>query len=87
MPTYEYECEKCGFRFEQRQLISEHPVSECPECGGNVRRLLSGGAGFFLKGGGTARPGHTEGTCSLEETRTTCCGRSERCGKPPCREK
>jgi putative FmdB family regulatory protein len=51
MPTYEYECLKCGRVFEIRQRISEPPLTVCDECGGRVRRLLSA-APFILKGEG-----------------------------------
>jgi putative FmdB family regulatory protein len=51
MPTYEYECLKCGRVFEIRQRISEPPLTVCDACGGQVRRLLSA-APFILKGGG-----------------------------------
>jgi putative FmdB family regulatory protein len=51
MPTYEYECLKCGRIFEIRQRISEPPLTVCDACGGQVRRLLSA-APFILKGEG-----------------------------------
>lgn len=51
MPTYEYECLKCGRVFEIRQRISESPLTACDACGGQVRRLLSA-APFILKGEG-----------------------------------
>ncbi|MGB9791357.1 MAG: FmdB family zinc ribbon protein [Thermacetogeniaceae bacterium] len=84
MPTYEYECEKCGLRFERWQAVTEAPIGECPECGGKVRRLISGGAGFFFKDSGHVRRRHREAGCSLEQSGKTCCGRNERCGKPSC---
>lgn len=52
MPTYEYECTKCGYRFERFQSITEEPVKRCPKCRCKVRRLLSGGAGILFKGSG-----------------------------------
>ena len=52
MPTYEYECEKCGITFEKFQGIKEEPIKKCPECGGKVRRLISAGAGVIFKGSG-----------------------------------
>ncbi|RPI79313.1 MAG: zinc ribbon domain-containing protein [Desulfobacteraceae bacterium] len=85
MPTYEYECEICGLKFERRQAISEPSISECPQCRGKVRRLISGGTAFILKGANPGRTGKTGESCSLEQTGTTCCGRQERCGKPPCK--
>lgn len=52
MPTYEYECQACGYRFEQLQSIKAEPIKICPKCQGNVKRLLSAGAGFIFKGSG-----------------------------------
>ncbi|HIE44492.1 MAG TPA: zinc ribbon domain-containing protein [Candidatus Omnitrophica bacterium] len=52
MPTYEYECEKCGHRFEVFQSITDEPVQECPKCDGYVRRLIGTGAGLIFKGSG-----------------------------------
>ena len=52
MPTYEYECRKCGHTFEQFQSISAAPVKTCPKCKGKVARLVSGGAGIIFKGSG-----------------------------------
>jgi putative FmdB family regulatory protein len=84
MPTYEYECGTCSLRFERRQAITEDAITECPECHGKVERLISGGAGFILRGPGHAGAGHRASECSLERVGRTCCGRDERCGKPPC---
>jgi putative FmdB family regulatory protein len=54
MPTYDYECEKCGLVFEEFQRITEPPLTVCkkPGCGGTVKRLFSPGAGFLFKGSG-----------------------------------
>lgn len=51
MPTYDYECPE-GHRFEVFQRISAEPGAECPECGAQAKRLISGGAGFLFKGEG-----------------------------------
>jgi putative FmdB family regulatory protein len=87
MPTYEYECEKCGRRFELRQAITEDPITTCRECQGIVHRLISGGVGFIFKGFGHGRASRRGGECSLEPVGKTCCGREERCDKPPCEGK
>lgn len=52
MPTYEYECGKCGHVFERFQNMSESPLKRCPECRGRVRRLFGPGAGILFKGSG-----------------------------------
>ena len=36
MPLYEYECKKCGHRFEKIQKFSDRMVKKCPECGGEL---------------------------------------------------
>lgn len=83
MPTYEYECSRCGLNFEKQQSIKDEPLKECPECKGAVQRLVSGGSGFVMKGQPSSRRDSTRG-CSLEETGKTCCGASQRCGQSPC---
>jgi putative FmdB family regulatory protein len=52
MPTYDYECQKCGHRFEQFQSITSEPLKRCPKCKGKVKRLLGTGAGILFKGSG-----------------------------------
>lgn len=84
MPTYEYECSACGLKFERRQAMSEPPIAECPECRGEAHRLISGGTGFIFKNSGSGAPPSNRQGCSLENTGRTCCGRRERCEKPPC---
>ena len=65
MPLYEYECTKCGNRFEKIQKLSDPDVKKCPKCKGKVVRLLSAPAIQF-KGSGWyitdyARKGQSEG--------------------------
>lgn len=84
MPTYEYECEKCGWKFEKMQPITAPPLIQCPRCQGRIQRIISGGAGFIVKGAAQAAAGKSGGNCSLQRTGKTCCGRDERCGRPAC---
>lgn len=51
MPIYEYQCKACGVRFERVQRFSDDPVRICPECGGEVYRLLQP-VGIIFKGSG-----------------------------------
>ncbi|HEY7099945.1 MAG TPA: FmdB family zinc ribbon protein [Terriglobales bacterium] len=51
MPLYEYECKKCGHRFERIQKFSDPHVTKCPKCKGKVEQLLSAPAVQF-KGSG-----------------------------------
>ncbi len=56
MPTYDYECETCGKRFEMFQSMKDAKLETCPAslCSGQgkVRRLLGTGGGIIFKGGG-----------------------------------
>ncbi len=52
MPTYEYECKTCSHRFEVIQSMSDDALTDCPECGKEIRRLIGGGMGIIFKGSG-----------------------------------
>lgn len=59
MPTYDYECQKCGHKFELFQRITADaievcPMDECPKGSGDgpVKRLIGGGAALLFKGDG-----------------------------------
>jgi putative FmdB family regulatory protein len=53
MPTYDYECDACGHRFELFQAISEEPKKKCPACKkSKLRRLFGTGAALMFKGSG-----------------------------------
>jgi putative FmdB family regulatory protein len=51
MPLYEYQCKKCGHKFERIQRFSDAMVKKCPECGGKVEQMISAPAVQF-KGSG-----------------------------------
>lgn len=51
MPLYEYQCKKCGHRFEKIQKFSDPLVKKCPKCGGAVEQTISAPAVQF-KGSG-----------------------------------
>jgi putative FmdB family regulatory protein len=59
MPTYEYECQKCGHRFDEFQSITAKPLRSCREAicpkggaRGRLKRLISSGGGLLFKGSG-----------------------------------
>ena len=52
MPTYDYECAKCGHKFEVFQKMTDKPVRSCPECGGKAEKLIGTGSGIIFKGSG-----------------------------------
>lgn len=51
MPTYEYQCEKCGL-IEIWQSIKDNALTVCPTCGSKVERQISANVGFVFKGSG-----------------------------------
>jgi len=57
MPIYEYQCQDCQTVFEDWQSGFEDREMECPECGGNSKRLISHSS-FHLKGGGWYADGY-----------------------------
>lgn len=53
MPTYDYECDACGHKFELFQSISAPVEKKCPECKKlKLRRLFGTGAAVVFKGSG-----------------------------------
>jgi putative FmdB family regulatory protein len=52
MPTYDYECTKCGHVFEAFQSMTDKPLKSCPQCKGKIKRLIGAGAGIIFKGSG-----------------------------------
>ncbi len=51
MPVYEYECQKCSKVTEAMQKFSDSPLTECPHCAGELRKMISQSS-FHLKGSG-----------------------------------
>jgi len=53
MPTYEYRCRDCGHTFDIVQKMSDDPLTHCPECGGELRKVFTPpaisfkGSGFY----------------------------------------
>lgn len=52
MPTYDYLCESCGHQYEAFQSMTDEVHTICPECGKEIKRLISGGMGVIFKGSG-----------------------------------
>ena len=65
MPTYEYQCRTCNHRFETWQRMTDEPLTTCPECGGQIRRVLFP-AGIVFKGSGFYKTDHGSGSVPSE---------------------
>lgn len=57
MPTYEYLCQACSHRFETWQKMTDEPLTTCPECGSQIRRVLFP-TGIVFKGHGFYKTDH-----------------------------
>jgi len=88
MPLYEYECKKCGERFETIQKFSDEPLKKHPKCGGKVERLISAaglqfkGTGWYItdyarSGGGAADKGAAKSESSTESAKSDSSSSSE----------
>jgi putative FmdB family regulatory protein len=51
MPVYSYRCRTCDHQFEIRQRMTDDPLTECPNCQGEVRRVVNS-VGVVFKGKG-----------------------------------
>lgn len=70
MPIYEYQCKQCNERHEIIQRFSEAPLTHCPKCGGEMKKLFSSpaiqfkGSGFYK----TDYPSSSSGSSSTSST-------------------
>lgn len=68
MPTYEYACRTCGHRFEVVQSMRDDALTECPECGGELRKVFAPPAIAF-KGSGFYATDHAKKAPSSSESK------------------
>ena len=54
MPTYQYRCTACGHDLEATQKFSDPSLTECPNCGGSLRKVFNA-VGVVFKGSGFYR--------------------------------
>jgi putative FmdB family regulatory protein len=53
VPTYSYKCTECGTAFDIQQAFTDDSLTECPNCGGKLRKVFSAvgvtfnGSGFY----------------------------------------
>jgi putative FmdB family regulatory protein len=84
MPTYEYKCEDCGYIFEEFQSMKHRPLEKCPECKGEVQRLISSGGGIIFKGLGFYTIDYADSIPPACGRDKPCCGRDTPCDSKPC---
>ncbi len=87
MPTYEYECQKCAHHFDQSQPISAKPLTQCPQCKGKIRRVISGGSGVLFKGSGFYATDYRSSSYKEKASKEkSSAKKSEPCSGTPCGE-
>jgi putative FmdB family regulatory protein len=67
MPTYDYLCQTCSHRFEIWQKMTDEPLTDCPECGSHIRRVLYP-AGVVFKGSGFYKTDHANKSTLTSDT-------------------
>ena len=81
MPTYEYRCKDCGDELEAVQGFHDDPLTECPTCGGPLRKKF-GSVGITFKGSGfyknDSRPSSASKTSSTSESTSSDSGSSDK---------
>ena len=86
MPTYTYRCRECDHEFDVRQRMSDDPLTECPVCGGLVRRVVRSvgivfkGSGFYVTDNRSSSNGRGGRTKTAEKP-TSREGQSESAGR------
>jgi putative FmdB family regulatory protein len=70
MPIYEYQCTQCSERQEVIQRFSDPPLSECPSCGGDMKKLPSSPAIQF-KGSGFYKTDYAKGGSKSSDSKTS----------------
>lgn len=75
MPTYEYACRSCGEQLEVHQKFTDDALTECPACGGPLRKVF-GNVGIAFKGSGFYKT-DSRGTKSSSSSSSSSTGASE----------
>ena len=63
MPTYQYVCTECDTPLEVVQSFTDDALTECPSCGGTLRKLYNA-VGIVFKGSGFYRTDSRSGSTS-----------------------
>lgn len=77
MPTYAYACKQCGHRFDAVQSFSDAALTECPACGGELRKqygsigVTFNGSGFYRTDSRAKSGGSKDASASSKSESTT----------------
>lgn len=75
MPTYQYSCTACGEPLEVVQSFTDDALTECPACGGPLRKLYNA-VGIVFKGSGFYRTDSRSGSSSTVPSGSSSSGSS-----------
>lgn len=70
LPTYEYRCLKCKHTFEQFQSMKDEPLKICPNCKGELKRLIGAGAGTIFRGSGFYQTDYKNNSAKTESKKS-----------------
>ena len=76
MPTYEYRCRSCGEHVEVAQSFKDDPLTVCPKCDGELRKVFSP-IGISFKGSGFYKTDSRAGSKKSESTPSSSESKSE----------
>ena len=76
MPTYEYRCKDCGEHLEVVQSFTDDALTECPNCGGSLRKVF-GNIGITFKGSGFYKTDSRKAASSTSKSSKSDSGTSE----------
>ena len=74
MPTYSYRCTECGTAFDIHQEFTDSTLTECPVCGGKLRKVFSAvgvtfnGSGFYRNDSRSTKSSSSPATPSAPST-------------------
>jgi putative FmdB family regulatory protein len=80
VPTYEYRCKSCGEELEAVQSFTDDPLTECPVCGGPLRKVF-GRIGITFKGSGFYKTDSRAGSKSSSSSSADGAGRDGSSGE------
>jgi putative FmdB family regulatory protein len=80
VPTYQYACTECGHAFDQFQSFSDEALTECPECGGRLRKVFNA-VGVVFKGSGFYRTDSRSSTTATSPAASSGSGSSDSSGE------
>ncbi len=89
MPTYEYQCKKCGDRIEVFQSFKAKPLRKHEECGGSLEKVFhpSGivfkGSGFYVTDSRGSKSATTPSSSDSSSSTSTSSSSSDSSGSAP----